>query len=1295
MRHSKKLSKVLVATLIACLAIPQTASSNAFFRYKSLENGGFEEVSSDIQISASGTLVDKQSRINGDAPDVSYSATGGSGSYTWSLDGPLPAGITFSNGSFSGSATQTGSFPITISATDGELTGSLSDIIIIRPDLMLAASPTFTGRVNNPMGAVIGVSGDIGTLTWQITGGDPLTDGITLESGVVSGTPTTEEDTSVQVTVTDDYDGQTATTTANFQINGEFFVTATSYEINGRVGNAITPVTFTANGLTGSAEWLVQNSVAGNLYGMNAAFAGGSGTISGTPTQSYFGEITISARDAANTSWDRTDIDVSIADILTVDLATTHEFGGGSSVSISPILRNAVGDVSWALTSGTLPSWASLDTTDGSITGTTDTFATTSGLVLTATDSSDGATASTDPFSITVSSGLHLALSTDDIRARTGVQETWLRATSSGNTVPVSWSLDTSTLPTGSAVTIDGNGVVSGTFSEAGSFSIDVIATEGADPLAGNVGASATETVSVTVSDPLLVGEVLLSGTGYDVATSLDVDAPEVTNGIGTLSYDIYGDPFPFSVSLNPATGRITGNSSEANSSGVSCVMVTDDWDGSEVCSPTFTILINDVPVAPELAEFKPVTNAEPSQLTYSNIVAIEAQTVAMEVTVTGDGAPEIRALCDSCDDEAYGETVSLPTNETFKLQLRATSAEALGDTVATNALFSFQAASPEDITVGWPITNKEEDGDPDTMVWDNSSYLNEYPDTLVEYARAQTVTGINIPVTVSVSGPGNPEISFDNGATWVTSGEIENDESFLIRQTSDTNQGGTVAASIDVGPDSYTWTVRTGVYDDEPIVSITNRDELVTDELIVSNYVVPHSYNMPITVSVAGDGQPEIRIPGGDWVTEATITPGTGFNVRANAPATTSTVNTIEITAGQTFRNWLLETCRNVVEGVCGILIQTELGEVFPSDADTENSFGDGITVHGTTAVVSRSNDPANFGSVYIFEQIGQGWVQTQKIVAPNSYTSFGSSTAIHTGLGTDVLVVGAPNYGTGGRGRAYIYEREGNGSFELISAVNASDNGTFDKFGSSVATNGDTVAIGSPWHGGSILSPHGAIYTFEKSDEDWLQTGKYQASDKTGKDYLGGRVRISDFGTIVTSVTRRQRVYTFEVFDGGGTEDTVLTASDGEEHDGFGTGLGISGNVIVVGAPGAGEHNNGKAYVFGRSGVTWSEGVHLTAADEPGYYTNVNFGDAAAISGDTIVIGAPFINVNDNAVIRGGSLYTFRGNGTWSWNPSKRLILSTAAMDDRMGFVVATNGHHVLSSRNNGPGSFFYFDN
>lgn len=127
--------------------------------------------------------------------------------------------------------------------------------------------------------------------------------------------------------------------------------------------------------------------------------------------------------------------------------------------------------------------------------------------------------------------------------------------------------------------------------------------------------------------------------------------------------------------------------------------------------------------------------------------------------------------------------------------------------------------------------------------------------------------------------------------------------------------------------------------------------------------------------------------------------------------------------------------------------------------------------------------------------------------------------------------------------------------------------------------------------------------------------------------------------------------------------------------DSDRFGTSLAISADTIVVGAnyessnqsgvtngTGASSNNStssGAAYVFKRSGNTWVQQAYLKAP-----YPDIgdNFGVSAAISGDTIVIGADGERSNQRTVTNGtgastnnsnnfaGAAYVFKRTGnTW----------------------------------------------
>ena len=134
---------------------------------------------------------------------------------------------------------------------------------------------------------------------------------------------------------------------------------------------------------------------------------------------------------------------------------------------------------------------------------------------------------------------------------------------------------------------------------------------------------------------------------------------------------------------------------------------------------------------------------------------------------------------------------------------------------------------------------------------------------------------------------------------------------------------------------------------------------------------------------------------------------------------------------------------------------------------------------------------------------------------------------------------------------------------------------------------------------------------------------------------------------------------------------QQAYLKSSNTNAADDFGWSVAISGDTLVVGAfredsaaTGVNGNQNdnsasdaGAAYVFVRSGTSWSQQAYLKASN-----TNAgdNFGNPVAIYGGTIVVSAPLedsattgINGNqsDNSANGAGAVYVFvRSGTTWS---------------------------------------------
>ncbi len=137
----------------------------------------------------------------------------------------------------------------------------------------------------------------------------------------------------------------------------------------------------------------------------------------------------------------------------------------------------------------------------------------------------------------------------------------------------------------------------------------------------------------------------------------------------------------------------------------------------------------------------------------------------------------------------------------------------------------------------------------------------------------------------------------------------------------------------------------------------------------------------------------------------------------------------------------------------------------------------------------------------------------------------------------------------------------------------------------------------------------------------------------------------------------------------------DARLLASEGGQHDHFGSAVAIGGDTVISGAPWDGDNgpNSGSAYVFVTDGLSWTQEAKLLPSDGGPHDW---FGNAVAIDGDTVVLGAPFDDENGND---SGSAYVFVRNGT-TWTQQARLLASDGAAGARFGTSVAISGETVV---------------
>ena len=275
---------------------------------------------------------------------------------------------------------------------------------------------------------------------------------------------------------------------------------------------------------------------------------------------------------------------------------------------------------------------------------------------------------------------------------------------------------------------------------------------------------------------------------------------------------------------------------------------------------------------------------------------------------------------------------------------------------------------------------------------------------------------------------------------------------------------------------------------------------------------------------------------------------------------------------------------------------IENEVAKLLASDGAAYDEFGGSVAVDGDTAVIGAFLDDDNgswSGSAYVFTRDSTGaWTEQAKLLPSDGAADdlFGRSVAVDG----DTVVIGAPRDDDNGwnSGSVYVFTRDSTGGWSEQAKLLPGDGAASDRFGWSVAVDGDTAVIGDHDDDDNGLNS-GSAYVFTR--------------DSTG----------------------------------AWTEQVKLLAGDGAEHDWFGWSVAVDGDTAVIGArqdDGNGVLSGGSAYVFTRDSTgAWTEQAKLLPSDGA---ADDLFGRSVAVDGDTAVIGA--FRDDDNGP-DSGSAYVF----------------------------------------------------
>ncbi len=333
-------------------------------------------------------------------------------------------------------------------------------------------------------------------------------------------------------------------------------------------------------------------------------------------------------------------------------------------------------------------------------------------------------------------------------------------------------------------------------------------------------------------------------------------------------------------------------------------------------------------------------------------------------------------------------------------------------------------------------------------------------------------------------------------------------------------------------------------------------------------------------------------------------------------------------------------------------------------------------MDLEGDTAVIGSYDSDftgSEDGAVYVFVRTGNAW-SLQQVLTEAPSSEYGYDVAISG----DTLVVGVRS-----DGEAYVYTRSA-GVWTQQQQLLPSNTAGQGAFGEAVDIDGDTLVVGDPGDSQTsppFLSSIGAVYVFVRSGTTWTEEQVLRASDVEASAVFGSSVSI-DGDTVAAGAPldgeatdpdpNAGAVYVFTRSGTLWTQQQKLLASDIAEDDQFGSSVDLDGDNLAVGAvfgDGTVVDNTGSAYVFTRSGTTWTEQQKLNGSG-----TTTSFGNDISLQGDSLAV----------ASLEAEQVFIFERDGT-VWSETQALSNPSSNLDGffnvpGFGAAVALDGSTLL---------------
>ena len=508
---------------------------------------------------------------------TSLVSSGGTAPYTYALtSGTLPPGLSMTSGGVvTGTPTTAVSANVTVTATDANgCTGTLSGTIAVScPVITITPAATLmSATAGTPFGQTLTATGGTAPYTWTLTSG-PLPQGLSLSSGgVISGTPSASNGPGAPITVqaSDNY-GCVATKSYTIKVCPVLAFNPASLP-TGAIGVAYSQ---TVSALNGAAPYVYSIS-SGTLPG-GLTLNSGSGVISGTPTagNGSGAPITVQAVDA-NSCPGTMNYTLKVCPVITVGPSSLSGAVVGTSYSQTITASGGAPSYSFSISSGSLPSWASLNSSTGVISGTPNT---TSGAAFTVTATDlNGCTGARSYTMAPACPGL-LIVPASLIPGTVGTPYSQAFTASNGAS-PYSWTTISGTLPAG--LSLSNGGLLNGTPTASNGAGVP-LTIQSTDSL----GCSSSRSYNLKICPIITVSPGSLPPFVVGASYSQTFSA---SGGGGSYVYSVTGGALPSWAALNSSTGVLSGTPN-SNTAATFTITATDVNNCSGSTSYTMVLL--------------------------------------------------------------------------------------------------------------------------------------------------------------------------------------------------------------------------------------------------------------------------------------------------------------------------------------------------------------------------------------------------------------------------------------------------------------------------------------------------------------------------------------------------------------------------------------------------------------------------------------------------------------------------------------------------------------------------------